>query len=872
MDHPNIAKVFDGGTTETGRPFFVMELVKGVPITKYCDEHRLTLRERLELFLPACRAIQHAHQKGIIHRDVKPSNILVAPYDGRPVVKVIDFGVAKATGQRLTEKTLFTELGAVVGTLEYMSPEQAELNNQDIDTRSDIYSLGVLLYELLTGTTPLDRARIKKSAFTEMLRIIREEEPAKPSTRLSKSTDTLPSISAQRHTEPAKLMRLLRGELDWIVMKTLEKDRNLRYETVNGLARDVERYLQDEPVQACLPSARYRLRKFARKHRAGLATTAGFAALLALATTVSTWQAVRATRARAETDRQRLRAETNFRKALAAVDRMLTRVGEKRLAEVPQMEEERQRLLEDALEFYQELRKQDSSDPAVQQETARAYQRIARIDRMLGKTDQAEQAYRRALTIQDQLAERFPVRAAYRYDQALSYQELGDLFCTTQPTDAETAYQTSLGLLAELIESAPNEPDYRRALAGAHHSLGQLCQGTSRLESADRSFQKALTIRGDLVNQHPELADFQIDLAKSYESLGSLNQELGRKDEAQESFQKALSVWEPLADKHRRVPEYQNEVARIRQSYGEMQRFSGQTSQAEANFQTALNLRLQLVREHPHVLEYQNDLAQTYYELGVLYRIGFAGQRDQAQPAFQKALEVQEQLNRDHPWELKFAVNLAKTYAELGNFLRESDQWEAALKPYAQNVAILDAVLRKEPKLADARSSLIATYNNRAETYIRLHRPPDAVKDWQAIVMLGEEQSQPEASEIRGNRALALAHLGEHTRATAEVKAMQATGREPAFSLYNFACVYSVSVRAVGNDPALSPPERTKLADEYGACAVEFLAKMRLAGIFQSRGVLEYLKKDTDMEPLQPRADFQALLKNLEAETTLGNK
>jgi tetratricopeptide (TPR) repeat protein/serine/threonine protein kinase len=274
MDHPNIAKVFDGGTTETGRPFFVMELVKGVPITKYCDEHRLTLRERLELFLPACRAIQHAHQKGIIHRDVKPSNILVAPYDGRAVVKVIDFGVAKATGQRLTEKTLFTELGAVVGTLEYMSPEQAELNNQDIDTRSDIYSLGVLLYELLTGTTPLDRARLKKSAFTEMLRIIREEEPPKPSTRLSESLGTLPSISAQRQTEPAKLMRLVRGELDWIVMKTLEKDRNRRYQTANSLAGDVERYLRDEPVVACPPSALYRFRKFARRNKAPLAGAA----------------------------------------------------------------------------------------------------------------------------------------------------------------------------------------------------------------------------------------------------------------------------------------------------------------------------------------------------------------------------------------------------------------------------------------------------------------------------------------------------------------------------------------------------------------------------------------------------------------------
>jgi tetratricopeptide (TPR) repeat protein/serine/threonine protein kinase len=283
MDHPNIAKVFDAGVTDTGRPYFVMELVKGTPITRYCDDHRLPPRQRLELFVQVCQAVQHAHQKGIIHRDLKPTNVLVAQYDAKPVPKVIDFGVAKATGQQLTERTMFTGFGDVIGTPQYMSPEQAELNQLDIDTRSDIYSLGVLLYELLTGTTPLEAKRVKEAALLEVLRVIREEEPPKPSTRLSTS-EQLSSIAANRGLEPKKLNGFVHGELDWIVMKALEKDRTRRYETANGLAHDLERYLADEPVLACPPSTVYRLKKFARRNKATLLTASviGIALLIAV--------------------------------------------------------------------------------------------------------------------------------------------------------------------------------------------------------------------------------------------------------------------------------------------------------------------------------------------------------------------------------------------------------------------------------------------------------------------------------------------------------------------------------------------------------------------------------------------------------------
>jgi serine/threonine protein kinase len=283
MDHPNIAKVLDAGATETGRPFFVMELVRGIKITDYCDQNRLSIPQRLELFIQVCHAIQHAHQKGVIHRDIKPSNILVTLHDGVPVPKVIDFGIAKATDQRLTDKTLFTQFEQLIGTPAYMSPEQAEMSGLDVDTRSDIYSLGVLLYELLTGRTPFDPKELMESGLDAMRRTIREKEPERPSTRLTTLAQGELATTAQQHrADPPKFVNLIRGDLDWIVMKTLEKDRTRRYETANGLAMDVERYLNNEAIVARPPSNWYRLQKLVRRHKTTAAAAATVTATLVL--------------------------------------------------------------------------------------------------------------------------------------------------------------------------------------------------------------------------------------------------------------------------------------------------------------------------------------------------------------------------------------------------------------------------------------------------------------------------------------------------------------------------------------------------------------------------------------------------------------
>ncbi len=420
MDHPNIAKVLDAGVSDS-TPYFAMELIKGVPVTKYCDEAKLTPKQRLELFIPVCQAVQHAHQKGIIHRDLKPSNILIGLYDGRAVPKVIDFGVAKATGAKLTDESVYTEVGSLIGTLEYMSPEQAELNNLDIDTRTDIYALGVVLYELLTGTVPHSRKELKSVGFAEMLRVIKEVEPPKPSTRLSGS-GSLPSLAASRHTEPRKLTALLRNDLDWIVMKALEKDRSRRYETANGFAMDIQRYLSDEPVMAGPPSAGYRLRKFVKRNKAQV--VAGLLVFLALISGIAgtTWALARAEKQRqiaeqkecdaqqaAEEERkakdneaaqrviaveQRSRAEKARDRTRAALDAMTSSITGDSLTTQKEISAEQKKFLTEVLTYYKEFAGEKADDEQTRARTAKAAFRVGAIEYRLGAKNKESRQFK----------------------------------------------------------------------------------------------------------------------------------------------------------------------------------------------------------------------------------------------------------------------------------------------------------------------------------------------------------------------------------------------------------------------------------------------------------------------------------------------
>ena len=564
MDHPNIAKVLDGGLTDSGRPYFVMEYVKGVPITEYCDATRLSVEERLNLFIQVCSALQHAHQKGIIHRDLKPSNILVAPYDDKPVPKVIDFGLAKAMHQSLTEKTLYTAHETVLGTPLYMSPEQAQLNNLDVDTRADIYSLGVLLYELLTGTTPLERKRFKEAAWDEIRRMIREEEPPRPSMRLS-STDTLPSLATFRHTEPAKLKKLVRGELDWIVMKALEKDRTRRYETASGFARDIQRYLDDEVVEARPPSTGYRIGKFVRRHK-GQVIAAGLVMLALLAGIAgTTWGLFREARAntrlaesldreqKANADLSAANAKVQARYDLAveAVKTFHTGVSEDFLLKEEKFKDLRNRLLKSASDFYGKLGALlgKETDFASRRALAQSNFELAELTGKVGRTEAALAAHRAVLAAREALAAEPGADAGVKADVGRSLTAVASLLDSTGKDRRGAGDVPPFGVAAG--RAGGFRPGGAGCAGGLPHADGQAAAvRRARTAEALAACQLARADQEVLAAAPGASNDARRELAETVRSIGYLLWYTGKLAEAEPEFRTALAIYQKLADEN----------------------------------------------------------------------------------------------------------------------------------------------------------------------------------------------------------------------------------------------------------------------------------------------------------------------------------
>jgi eukaryotic-like serine/threonine-protein kinase len=695
MDHPNIARVLEAGETSSGRPYFVMELVRGLAMTDYCDQHSLPVRDRLELFIDICHAVQHAHHKGIIHRDIKPSNVLVTLHDGKPVVKVIDFGIAKAMGQQLTDKTLFTNFAQMIGTPLYMSPEQAEMSGLDVDTRSDIYALGVVLYELLTGTTPFDKERFKQAGYDEMRRIIREEEPPKPSTRMSTVGLAATTASDKRQSDPRKLSRLFRGELDWIVMKCLEKDRNRRFDTANSLVKDINRYLHDEPVKACPPSAAYRLRKFVRRNRTAVAAAVATVGLLVVAVLGLTISNLRITQEQALTKKERDEAEANFRKARQAVDDQFTLVSQSTLFEAPGFQSLRKDLLESALKYYLDFLQQRPDDPELQVEVAAAYLRLYQIymanDSGLGQ--EAIQAlgkgveivetllrqhpndaelysrlagfgkgiralhsvdtgpkrhadllialagFERATTVWKNLVRDYPTEFGFQFDLAEFYAHTHELQLEAhRPAEALSTIRISHEINKNLVREKPNVPEYRAELAFTHRHLAERLKSDAPLEEVENHYRAYLQMSQSLEAEFPKVPQYRATVADAIRCQGSWWSDTERLPEAEEAYGRALTLFEELVTKFPSFPSYRGEFANCHDCLGDLLRHAGKAEKAEEAYRQAQIIWQKLADEFPDRTEYRRMLAVSSFNQCLM--LAASGRRPEADQVYRKVLDL----------------------------------------------------------------------------------------------------------------------------------------------------------------------------------------------------------------------------------------
>jgi eukaryotic-like serine/threonine-protein kinase len=931
MDHPHIARVLDGGMTATGQPFFVMELVNGLPLTRFCDEVRLTPRERLKLFVPICQAVQHAHQKGIVHRDLKPANILVTLIDGKPVPKVIDFGVAKATAGKLTDESLSTQFGAVVGTLEYMAPEQAGYAGEDIDTRADIYSLGVILYELLTGLRPIDAKRLKQAALTEIIRIIQEEEPSRPSTRLS-TAESMGSLAALRQIEPKKLMALLRGELDWVVMKCLEKKRDRRYETANALARDVQRYLADEAVEARPPSAGYRLGKLLRRHKGPvLAASLVLLALLvgvmgtSLGMIAAEQRRQEAEQAQAAEAEQRQLAQANEAKALAAaeaektakereaeqrqkaekardrtrqvLDAMTSSVTGDSLSTQKEISAEQKKFLSEVLSYYQEFAGEKAEDEASRARTARAANRVAMIEYRLGRKKEAAAAFRLARDGYAKLVADLPNVPAYRQELAISHHNLGfQLADLGKREEAAHQYRQALAIQEKLTTDFPTVPAYRQELAHSHVSLGNLLVGLGKRPEAEQQYRQALAIQEKLTTNFPAVPEYRRVLAGSHLNLGVLLANLGKGPEAEKQKRQAQAIWRKLVADFPNVPAYCQDLASGHNSLGALLANLGKGPEAEQQYRQALAIQQKLAAELPTVPAYRQDLATNHNNMGKV--LAGLGKRPEAEQQYRQALAIQQKLTADFPTVPAYLLELARSHNGLGLLLRDLGKRPEAEQQYCQAQTIREKLAAEFPNVPQYQIELGGGYCNLGNLVRDSGRPSDSLlwfeKAIHTLTAAYEQERRLVLAKLflrnsHAGRASAYDRLQRFTDAVKDwdkaieltPKAEQAVYRAARATARINAGLVAEAVAEVADlsrIPNWNARQWYDFACVYGLASGKSVDNKqpyadRAIELLQRAVKAGYhdaahMKKDTGLDPLRGRDDFKKLVAELEKKAT----
>jgi serine/threonine protein kinase/tetratricopeptide (TPR) repeat protein len=692
MDHPNIARVFDAGTSDRGRPYFAMEYVVGEPITRYCDRKLLDTRARLELFGPVCAALQHAHQKGVIHRDIKPSNVLVAEQDGVPFPKVIDFGIAKATDQRLAENTAFTMLGRIAGTPEYMSPEQADLGSRDIDTTTDVYSLGVLLYELLVGALPFDGRWLREAGLAELLRIIREEEPPTPSAKLTRLGETATEIARSRGTDPVTLRRQLAGDLNWIVMKSLEKDRRRRYPSVSELAADIRRHLEDQPVLASPPGRIYRTRKFVRRHKVSVSAGVLVAASLVAGLIAVSWEARVAESRRREAEVQRTRADGQTAQA----------VSERGRAEQKTREAEAARLLAD-------VQRKDAEDlfgSVRDLANSMIFEMADQIADLQGATAARETLLRKAVEYLDRLSKDPRATPELRRQLGEGYMKIGDLQgrsstgSLNDPKGALASYDRSRALLEPLLEADPKNTNVMHDLIHLYMFRSYL-RDTAVEAQADYARARALAERQVAID--PNSSEARRDLATVGRLLGMNYREM--------------------------PPEGEREI-----------------------LQERAVLEESIKQEGPNRL-LRSQLADTYLRQGYF---AAARRDPRALDLYDEALGRCEALAREFPYSASIRGAQATALEAMAEVLRWLNRTTDAIERLKQSIALRQDLARADERNAVLRLGLIRSQMTLAELLIDLRKRAEADEAMRACradldrLLAG----QPANPEFRKERAL----------------------------------------------------------------------------------------------------------------------